>query len=333
MGRPGGEKEGQNPHPRAPARDSAGSRQSALGIRRVSIEALKWALDIGEELDLEPPRRLVLIMLGNSADPAGGHLFPSHKYISRRTGLAYSTVREHIAALQQAKLLIKEPRLRDDGGQTSNQYRLAMRQPGLALDDTPLPESSRGGVVASRAPASQPAGGAAHSKVLKQEVSIAEQSPAAQCAQAYRQGIKARYEADYPGSAKLNGIMAALVRELGADPALQVVRAYMASNDPWYAKKTHALEYLKRDAAQIWVTLQQRSGTAERPPEKAQALLGYPDGRENRLQDYPAGDPEQIARRVLRDYASRIPVWKPKNVIVQLGAKRYPFSIEELARI
>ena len=135
----------------------------------MSIEALKWALDIGEELGLEPARRLVLIMLGNSADPAGCRLFPSHGYISRRTGLAKSTVRAHVTALVAAGLMVKEPRHRDDRGQTSNNYRLAMKQPGLGLDDTPLPDSSRGGAAAAPPRASQPAGGGSHSKELKQE--------------------------------------------------------------------------------------------------------------------------------------------------------------------
>lgn len=300
----------------------------------MSIEALKWALDIGEELELEPPRRLVLIMLGNSADPAGGHLFPSHGFISRRTGLAISTVRGHMAGLQKSGLLIKEPRARQDGGQTSNEYRLALHQPGLGLEDTPLPDSSRGGAQPSRGPASQPAGGGLNSKVLKQEGNVGVgPSPTAQCAEAYRHGIKTRYQADYPGSAKLNGIMAQLVKELGATPALAVVKDYMASTDKWYLTKRHALEYLKRDAAQIWIQLQERSGAAAKPPAIATTFLSYEGAKpESQLNDYPVDDPERIARKVLADYGKRIPGWGGKNIIVQIGAKRATFSIAELGR-
>lgn len=300
----------------------------------MSIEALKWALDIGEELDLESPRRLVLIMLGNSADQAGGSLFPSHGYISRRTGLALSTVRAHITALAKAGLLLKEPGRRSDGGQSSNQYRLAMRQPGLALDDTPLLDSGRGVPPAGRGPARQPAGGGEHSKVLKQEekkgAGQASPSPVTACFEAYRQGIKAAHGAEYPPSASANGILSQVVKKLGAEAALAVVRAYVASRKPFYVQRKHALEILAKDAPTIWIELQQHAGGGK-PPAVASLYVEWNDGAQVRLTDYPTDKPELLARRLLKDYASKFATGRARNIHVQVGAARHAFSVKELA--
>lgn len=303
----------------------------------MSIEALKWALDIGEELGLEPPRRLVLIMLGNSADPAGGNLFPSHAYISRRTGLATSTVRAHLAALQKIGLLIREPRHREDRGQTSNNYRLAMRQPGLGLDDTPLPESSRGGHVAGTPPASREAPPPPHSMVLKQEVGgdagQGKPSPVAACFEAYRHGIKTVHGAEYPPSASANGMLAQLVKKLGAEPALQVVRAYVASTKPFYLQRKHALEILAKDGPTIWIELQQRSGARREAPVTAAKVEILNEAGEpgRRLQDYPPGDAQQIAKQAFADYRNMIAKLQSARYInVRQGAQAARFSIEEL---
>lgn len=300
----------------------------------MSIEALKWALDIGEELKLEPPRRLVLIMLGNSADPMGGSLFPSHGYISRRTGIAISTVRAHIAALQKSGLLIKEPRHREDRGQTSNNYRLAMRQPGLGLEDTPLPESSRGVPVVSRAPADPQAGGGRNSKVLKQEIEGAGQSPVAACFEAYRHGIKTAHGADYPPSASANGILGKIVAKLGAEPALAVVRAFVASTKPFYVGRKHALEILAKDATTIWIEIQQHTGgrAAQKPATVAHVAVLNADQSVNRqLADYPMGDPRDIAQRAFAAYRNAIAKWpSAKYIGVRQGEAVSKFSIEEL---
>lgn len=301
----------------------------------MSIEALKWALDIGEEFDLEPPRRLVLIMLGNSSDPAGGHLFPSHGYLSRRTGLANSTVRAHLAALQKAKLLIREPRAREDGGQTSNQYRLAMRQPGLNLEDTPLPESSRGGVVAGTPPASQPAPPPSHTKGLKQELvdlRLAKASPVAGAFKVYQDGIKAKYGTTYPPSAKANGMLKQLVARVGAGEAENVIRHYLAHQNPFYARVKHKLDFLIRDAEQIYMDFQAASGTATaKAPTTARIALLAGDNRVMReLAEVPAGNMQQIALQAVRDHTTLVAHLSPKYVAVRQGAERRQYSLEEL---
>jgi DNA-binding transcriptional ArsR family regulator len=102
----------------------------------MSIEALKWALDIGEELDLDPVPRFILVALGNRADEEG-YVYPSVRWIIKRTGYGERTVREHLKVMRERGLVSKESRHREDGGQTSNLYRLAMKQPGLPLESPP----------------------------------------------------------------------------------------------------------------------------------------------------------------------------------------------------
>lgn len=236
----------------------------------MSIEALKWSLDIGEERELEPAQRLVLIMLGNSADHAGGNLYPSYAFLSRRTGLGKSTVRSHITALQAAGLLIKESRARGDGSQTSNWYRLAMTQLGLALEANPVLDFGRGVPNVSTRGARPRAGGVPMASThepqeLKQEERErgawrAAPSPVSACFKAYQAGIKKAYGADYPPSRRANGLLSEIVNRIGADAALQVVGYYLGHTKPFYAQRRHPLEILVQDCTGLWLELQASAG-------------------------------------------------------------------------
>ena len=236
----------------------------------MSIEALKWSLDIGEERELEASQRLVLIMLGNSADHAGSNLYPSYSFISRRTGLGKSTVRSHISALQAAGLLIKESRSRGDGSQTSNCYRLAMTQMGLELEATPMLNSGRGVPETSTRGARPRAGGVPMAgtlepQELKQEDTRAgpgraAPSPVAACFKAYQAGIKNAYGADYPTSRRANGLISEIVNRIGADAALKIVGYYLTHRKSFYAQRRHALEILVQDCTGLWLEMQSAAG-------------------------------------------------------------------------
>ena len=155
-------------------------------------------------------------------------------------------------------------------------------------------------------------------------------SPVAACFEAYRQGIKTQHGADYPPSASANGMLGQVVKKLGAEAALAVVRAYVASRKPFYVQRKHALEILAKDAPTIWIELQQHAGGGK-PPAVASLYVEWNDGAQVRLTDYPTDKPELLARRLLKDYASKFATGRARNIHVQVGAARHAFSVKELA--
>lgn len=305
----------------------------------MSIEALNWALEIGEREKLEPTARHILLVLANRADEEG-YVYPSINWIRTRTGYARSTVNQHLKALNSRKpspLLTKVPRHRDDGAQTSNLYQLAMQQPGLPLG-TP-PSDSRTGVAGKRIPGQRladgggPAGGPYTQDKTKEETKDAGRaspSPVAAAFKAYAEGIKRKYGADYPPSAKANGQLANLVARVGGDNASAVVGYYLGCQNPFYAKVKHKLDYLVRDCEQLYMALQAATGGAPAASTAHVALLAHDGTVKRRLDDYPAGDPEAIARRALREYSTLIRNLEPKYVSVVQGANRNRYSLEEL---
>lgn len=304
----------------------------------MSIEALKWALDIGEEHGLEPAQRLVLIMLGNSADHTGGNLFPSHGFIARRTGLAKSTVRSHLAFLHKTGLLVKEGRSREDGSQTSNTYRLAMMQPGLALAEPPVPDSGRGVPDSSRRGARGRAGGVPIAGTLKTQEYKGDElkagralpSPVSLAFKAYADGIKRKYSADYPPSATANGQLSNVVARVGRDNVVAVVDAFFASQNPYYAKVKHRLSALVKDCVEIFLEIQAAAPGAK-PPTHARVALLKADGSVLReLEQYPAGNMEEIAKLAAREYAGVIARLEPQYLSVVQGAERRRYAPSEL---
>lgn len=115
----------------------------------MSIEALKWAF---EQEDVAPGPRFVLVALANRADEEG-IAFPSIKWIKKKTGLPERNIRMYIDGLCEIGKLMKTERRRDDGGRSSNEYRLAILQPGLAL--TPPAATAGGGAATAGAPRQQ----------------------------------------------------------------------------------------------------------------------------------------------------------------------------------
>lgn len=152
----------------------------------------------------------------------------------------------------------------------------------------------------------------------------------ARCWNAYQAGMKKRYGTELPNSAKANGMLRGLVSSFGADNAVAMVEAYVASDDPWHKKVSHDLGILIRDTTKIFITVQQRTGAAIKPGTMARISLGYADGAVNYLTEYPLDDAERLARKCLDAYGRKIAGQKPKNIVVVSGTQRHVFSIDEL---
>jgi hypothetical protein len=116
----------------------------------MSIEALRWALQIGEEKNLAPTVRHVLLILGNRADEQG-YLYPSVAWICARTGLSRRSVQVQLKAISEAGLLQRDTRQNDSGVRTSDSFQLTINQPGLftefggADSAPPRARAARGG--------------------------------------------------------------------------------------------------------------------------------------------------------------------------------------------
>lgn len=145
---------------------------------------------------------------------------------------------------------------------------------------------------------------------------------------AYQDGIRAKYRTEYPPSKRANGILANVVSRVGGPQAPEVVRAYFASQNPFYAKVKHKLEFLVRDCEQLLMDTKAGGGEA---PTKAKVYLLAGDGTIKRdLGEVPAGDLLAIAKKAAQEYASLIARLEPRYVGVRQGAERRQFSMSDL---
>ncbi len=307
----------------------------------MSIEALRWALEEGEARGLEPTQRHILLVLGNRADERG-YLWPSIAWICQRTGLSRRTVQAHMSAMEAAGILRRDQRPDGVGGRTSDGMWLGVQQPGLPLPD-PRAEFALGGAPAAPPPAQNlrppRAAAAPYTQDHKQEVGGGRgvkkptpQTPTAECFEAYQQGIRQLYKAEYPPSARANGILSQMVGRLGGPQAVAVVRYFLSSKRPYYVTRQHALEVLAKDATELYLEMQRNSLSGEgKLPTKSTAYLVLTGGKELMLDDYPVGDHLSIARRVRADYANMIAAKKATSIAVRVGAERRTFTIQEAA--
>lgn len=90
----------------------------------MSNEASTWAFSIAT---LKSGPKFVLVALANYADEEHT-CFPGVPKIAAMTGIAESSVREHLKVLTERGLIEVERRHRSDGSRTSNRYRLAVGQ-------------------------------------------------------------------------------------------------------------------------------------------------------------------------------------------------------------
>lgn len=110
---------------------------------------MTWAVKVIEQHpNMETGPRFVLLIMANRADEEG-YLFPSVRWIMERTKYSERSVRAFTKEIITRGLMAKSPRTRDDGGQSSNDYRLAMSQYVLRLES---PGAAAAGGVATGAP-------------------------------------------------------------------------------------------------------------------------------------------------------------------------------------
>jgi len=89
-------------------------------------------------------------------------------------------------------------------------------------------------------------------------------SPVAVAFKDYADGIHQRYRVNYPQSAQANGILAGLVRELGAEGARATIRHYLTRSDEFYVRNRHSLKLLKRDAGALFIQAQETGSSGRR---------------------------------------------------------------------
>lgn len=87
----------------------------------MSILATNWVWSLA----LPPTPKLILMALADEADD-DGYCWPSVRRISKKAGVSERTVRRAIAAYGDSELLQVSTRIRADGGQSSNSYRLSL---------------------------------------------------------------------------------------------------------------------------------------------------------------------------------------------------------------
>lgn len=83
----------------------------------------RWRQGIADkQVRISPITRLVLHTIGTHMNADGGSCYPSIKRIARESGLAPSTVAEHLRIAGKDGWVRKIKRWRDDGGVSSNKY-------------------------------------------------------------------------------------------------------------------------------------------------------------------------------------------------------------------
>lgn len=94
----------------------------------MSIEAIDWAV----EQHLPPIRKLVLMMIAWHVNhlKSRDHCWPNLSTLAAECGMERRTVRRHLAELEIAGLIRREPRERSNQSQTSNLIVLMMDPPG-----------------------------------------------------------------------------------------------------------------------------------------------------------------------------------------------------------
>lgn len=91
----------------------------------MSIQALDWAIDLGEQKKLSSTERLILLILGNRADETG-YLYPSMRWVCKQSGLSRRAAQINCRRLEALGLFKRETRTTVVGDRTSDGWQLAM---------------------------------------------------------------------------------------------------------------------------------------------------------------------------------------------------------------
>lgn len=87
----------------------------------MSVQHMSWAF----KQELESGPKFVLVAIANFAD-GSGLCFPGQERLARMTGFSVRSIRNHVLALEEAGLIQRSGRRRDDGMKTSDEYQLLM---------------------------------------------------------------------------------------------------------------------------------------------------------------------------------------------------------------
>lgn len=273
---------------------------------------------------------LTLIVLADHADE-NGVCWPSIERLAKLIRADARTARRCVRRLEKTgelKVAVGE------GRGNSNRYQIQMQktlelfpeEKGGKLPEGKTPPRTNRALNPDTAVSAEPSGTVIERKGAGQ----GKPSPVTECFKAYQRAIKDRYGAEYPPSASANGILAQLVKRLGAGPALEVTKAYVADGSGFYVARTHPLELLAKDGPSIWIRLQARTGGAEPAATKATAYFEYDGGELQEMADYPIAEHLQVAKQAARDYARKISAGKVRNVMVRIGREQRRFTLQEL---
>lgn len=292
-----------------------------------------------------PTTRHVLLTLSLHMSVKGDSCFPSIDLLTEESALSRRAVLQHLATAAGDGWLGKRERP-EKNGQGWRRIEYFPLIPQGVEERVKARMEERG---ARRAPAQGGARGAkggapGASKVVhdvhpstsssssKSTVAgQADASPVASLFRTYQAGIKRLYEAEYPPSAKANGQLANVVKQLGAERAGQALGYYLGSAKPYYATRKHALDVFVRDAADLCIAMQQAAGgRVGQAATTAHAYIEYIDSERARITEYPVGEPFEIAKTFAREYASKVNRENVTSVMVRIGNRETRWKPEEL---
>lgn len=281
---------------------------------------------------------LLLLAIADIADKTG-RCFPSVPTLARYTRMSERQTQRLVGKLvksQEVKIL------RNAGPKGTHVYQIVMNatlplfaEGGVKLSPDKLTPDTTGIEGVTNDPQRGDTATSHEPLTVKENRTTgrASPSPVSLAFKEYAEGIKRHHGGDYPPNAKANGQLANVVARVGAEHVVDVVRAYLASQNPFYAKVKHKLDYLVRDCEQIYLELQAVKPGA-RPPTHARVALLKADGTLIReLEQYPAGNMEDIAKRAAKEYAAAIARLEPRYVSVVQGTDRRRFSPSELVGV
>lgn len=311
-----------------------------------------------------PTTRHVLLTLSLHMSPRGDSCFPSIELLVEESGLSRRAIIEHLKLAESAGWIAKQERPEKNGQGWRRLEYFPMIPEGIEaqVNSWSLERSARRAPRRGGAPHAEGGARGAQKVVhhvhpskpveLTKENTVSEGGQAAPAERPekgknpkepgavahafglYSDGMKAKYGAPYPPSAKANGQLAQVVKRIGAEATLAIVPWFLASTDPYYAKTKYRLESLVRDCEQLWMALQARSGgAAERPPTQARCYMAWStkDTRAE-LDPQPIGEPLEIARRMARTYSRGITIRKADYIDVQIGTANHRYAIAELTQ-
>lgn len=224
---------------------------------KVLTHVLEHSQHSGNEL-------LTLIILADHADE-NGICWPSMDRVGKLIRADERTARRCVKRLEESGELRVE---RGRGRGKVNRYQIPIQrtlelfeEKGGNLSGDSLPPIKKGTnqtVKPDTAVSAEPSG------TVSRKPSTGP-SPVAVAFKDYADGIRRRYRVEYPPSAQANGLLAGIVRELGADGARRAIAHYLSRTDEFYVRNRHSLKILKRDAGAIYIQAQEQAGTSGRP--------------------------------------------------------------------